>query len=108
MQGTSIPAVEFAKDIFPLWDPNMQQTFFMYGGKWMAKFESPAGLQGNGLFGTSTNQAIVNGSKNVNIDVDDYIFLRPSQSEFVFLQFGDLLAIRNQKMLFRWPILKQS
>jgi len=108
MKGTLLPAVEFAQNIFPLWDPNMQQTYFIYGGKWLAKYESPQGLQGNGLFGTSTNQEIVNSSKNVNLDVDDHIFLRPTQSEFVFLQFGSLITLRNQKIGSQWPILKQG
>ena len=39
MAGIQLPAIEFAKDILPLWDKNMQQTFFIYGGKWMAKKE---------------------------------------------------------------------
>ena len=106
--GTTLPAAEFATDIFPLWDINMQQTFFIYGGKWLAKYESPKGLQGNGLYGTSTNQEIVNGSNLVNLTVDDFIFLRPTQSEFVFLQFGSLITIKNQVINDPWPILKQS
>lgn len=105
MKGTQLPAIEFAKDILPLWDKNMQQTFFIYGGKWLAQFESPKGLQGNSLFGTSTNQAIINGSNNVNIDVDDYVFLRPTQSEFVFLQFGNILTLRNNSIEKTWSIL---
>ncbi|GHE91278.1 alanine racemase [Thalassotalea profundi] len=108
MLGTNIPAIEFAKDLLPLWDPNMQQTFFIYGGKWSAKYESPKGLQSNGLFGSSTNQEIVNASKKVNLQVDDFIFFRPTQSEFVFLQFGNLLALRKQNVIAQWPILKNT
>jgi len=105
MPGTKLPAAEFAQDIFPLWDKNMQQTFFIYGGKWLAQYESPDGLQGNGLFGTSTNQEIVNGSNKVKLNVDDHVFLRPTQSEFVFLQFGDLIAYRQGQLVDKWPIL---
>ena len=108
MKGTKLPAAEFAKDIFPLWDKNMEQTFFIYGGKWLAQYESPYGLQGNGLFGTSTNQEIVNGSNRVNLNIDDHVFLRPTQSEFVFLQFGNLLTLRNNQISNQWPILKQG
>lgn len=108
MQGTQIPAVEFAKDVFPLWDNNMQQTFFIYGGKWLAKYESPKGLQDNGLYGTSTNQDMVNGSSRVKLNVDDHVFLRPSQSEYVFLQFGDIITYRNDQLENQWSILKQS
>jgi D-serine deaminase-like pyridoxal phosphate-dependent protein len=105
--GTLLPTVEFAQNLFPLWDPNMQQTYFIYGGKWLAKYESPQGLQGNGLFGTSTNQDIVNSSKKVDLNVDDHIFLRPTQSEFVFLQFGSLITLRNQHVDNQWLISRQ-
>lgn len=105
MAGTQLPAIEFAKNILPLWDQNMQQTFFIYGGKWLAKYESPKGLQENGLYGESTNQAIINGSSNVNIDVDDHVFLRPTQSEFVFLQFGNIITLRNKTIENQWGIL---
>ncbi|MCW8833968.1 MAG: alanine racemase [Colwellia sp.] len=105
MHGTQLPALEFAKSILPIWDKNLQQTYFIYGGKWLAQYESPAGLQGNGLFGTSTNQAIVNGSEKTNLAVDDHVFLRPTQSEFVFLQFGNIIALRNKTIENQWDIL---
>ena len=73
----------------------------------MADFESPKGLQHNSLYGASTNQAMVNGSNKIKLNVDDHIFLRPHQSEFVFLQFGDLLVVSDGKVVDQWPILKQ-
>ena len=108
MAGTQLPAAEFAKDVFPLWDANMAQTFFIYGGQWLAKYESPEGLQDNGLYGSSSNQDIVNGSSHVDLAVDDHVFLRPTQSEAVFLQFGDITAIRKGQLLASWPILKHD
>jgi D-serine deaminase-like pyridoxal phosphate-dependent protein len=108
MAGTELPAAEGAKDIFALWDANMAQTFFIYGGQWMAKYYSPEGLQDNALYGASTNQSIVNGSANIVLDVDDYVFLRPTQSEAVFLQFGGITVIRKSQLLALWPILKES
>lgn len=104
---TSIPALEGFKRLFSRWDRNMEQTFFIYGGKWMADYESPQGLQKNSLYGTSTNQEMVNGSNKIKLDIDDHIFLRPHQSEFVFLQFGHLLAVKNGKIVEQWSILKQ-
>lgn len=108
LDGTELPGAEAANDVFTWWDNNMEQTFFIYGGKWMAEYESPKGLRGNTLFGTSTNQQIVNGSYKVDLDVDDYVFFRPHQSESVFLQFGDILAVKAGKLVERWPILKQG
>lgn len=108
MDGVNIPTVEKLSDLFEWWDPNQQQTFFIYGGLWMADYESPAGLQRNTLYGKSTNQDIVNASKHVVLEVDDHIFLRPTQSESVFLQFGKILAIRNSKIVAHWPILSDK
>jgi D-serine deaminase-like pyridoxal phosphate-dependent protein len=107
MKGTLLPAAEVAKNVLPLWDPNLQQTYFIYGGKWLADYESPQGLQGNALFGTSTNQQIVNGSYKTNLSIDDFVFLRPKQSEFVFLQFGQIIAVRNKQLVGNWHILSQ-
>ncbi|HUS25289.1 MAG TPA: DSD1 family PLP-dependent enzyme, partial [Candidatus Binatia bacterium] len=76
------------------WDVNQRRTFFIYGGHWMARYESPRGLRPNALFGHSSNQEMANGSPAVGLGVDDHVFLRPSQSEALFLQFGDVLTVR--------------
>ncbi|WDE09882.1 alanine racemase [Thalassomonas haliotis] len=108
MAGTRLPSAEFARDLFSMWDKNMQQTFFIYGGNWQANYESPQGLQDNRLYGQSTNQQIVNGSDKVNLFVDDHVFLRPAQSEAVFLQFGQLKTLRSGHLVDNWPILQQA
>jgi D-serine deaminase-like pyridoxal phosphate-dependent protein len=48
---------------------------------------------------------MVNASNKVPLDVGDFVFLRPHQSEFVFLQFGDLLAMRDGSIQYNWPVL---
>ena len=102
-----IPALDEKSKIFSWWDVNQRQTFFIYGGFWMAEYESPKGLQINNLFGRSSNQEMVNGSNAVGLKVDDQVFLRPTQTEFVLLQFGDILAVRNSKIVDRWPVYQQ-
>jgi D-serine deaminase-like pyridoxal phosphate-dependent protein len=83
-----LPALEETSRVLSLWDPNQRQTYFIYGGSWMAEYESPKGLQFNATYGHSTNQEIVNASPEVGLEVDDQVFFRPMQSEFVLLQFG--------------------
>lgn len=100
----TIPALEGTSRVFSWWDPNQRETFFIYGGNWMAEFESPSGLQSNGLYGRSSNQEMVNGSPAVGLRVEDQVFLRPTQSEYVLLQFGDLLAVRGAKIVETWPV----
>ena len=105
LDGLRLPGPALLGEMWALWDRNRQRSFFIYGGKWMAQFVSPAGMLDNPLFGTSSNQAIVNASTAVDLAVDDYLFLRPTQSEAVLLQFGDLLAVRDGAIEAWWPIL---
>lgn len=100
----NIPALDGKSRVFSWWDANQRETFFIYGGNWMAEFESPQGLQSNELYGRSSNQEMVNGSPAVGLNVEDQVFLRPTQSEFVLLQFGDLLAVRSGKIVETWPV----
>ncbi|WP_181456838.1 DSD1 family PLP-dependent enzyme [Pseudomonas fluorescens] len=102
--AVKIPALEDKSGLFFWWDTNQRETFFIYGGNWMAEFESPAGLQSNGVYGRSSNQEMVNGSAAVGLTVEDQVFLRPVQTESVLLQFGDLLAVRGGKIVDSWPV----
>ncbi|MCH4897495.1 DSD1 family PLP-dependent enzyme [Pseudomonas sp. B707] len=102
--AVNIPALDDKSRLFSWWDTNQRQTFFIYGGNWMAEFESPPGLQSNGVYGRSSNQEMVNGSNAVGLTVEDQVFLRPTQTEAVLLQFGDLLAVRGGKIVDIWPV----
>ncbi|MGE8185924.1 DSD1 family PLP-dependent enzyme [Pseudomonas sp. NPDC086278] len=102
--AVNIPALDGASTVFSWWDTNQRQTFFVYGGNWMAEFESPSGLQSNGVYGRSSNQEMVNGSTAVGLGVEDQVFLRPTQTESVLLQFGDLLAVRGGRIVDTWPV----
>ena len=108
LDGIRIPGLEGLSGLMSLWNPNRQQTFFIYGGKWKAEYFSPEGLIDNPIYGSSTNQIMVNSSHATSLDVDDFVFLRPVQSEFVFLQFGDLITLRKQTIFQTWDILHQE
>ena len=103
--GMQLPVLPAAGKAQALWDPNRAQSFFIYGGYWKAEPVSPAGLKSNALYGRSTNQELLNGSARVKLQVGDSVFLRPTQSEFVLLQFGDLAAVRGGKIVDFWPVL---
>lgn len=105
LDGLQLPGPLPLGEAWALWDHNRRRSFFIYGGKWMASTVSPAGLAANALYGSSSNQSILNASHSVNLGVDDYVFLRPSQSEAVLLQFGELLALRGNRIEARWPVL---
>jgi D-serine deaminase-like pyridoxal phosphate-dependent protein len=92
--------------LLPLWNPNMQRLYFIYGGYWKARVVSPAGVPAP--IYQSTNQSPITTSAKVDLAVDDYMFLRPTQSEHVMLQFGDLLPFANGRLLAPWPVFQQT
>ena len=106
--SVQLAGVEFASGLFAAWNPNRQQAFYIYGGNWQAHYENPPGLKRNPLWGHSSNQEMVNASNRVNLGIDDLIFLRPKQSEFVFLQFGDLVTVRGGQIEDLWPVFHQT
>lgn len=101
-----LPVMQELADIWSSWDPNRQKLYYIYGGYWKAKFVSPPGVP-DPLF-NSTNQAPVSTSNAVDLGVDDYMFLRPTQSEHVMLQFGDLLIINEGHISDQWPVFQET
>ncbi len=93
-------------NFLPWWDPNMRRLYYIYGGYWKARVVSPAGVP-DPLY-QSTNQSPITTSEAVDLQVDDYMFLRPTQSEFVMLQFGDLLVFRSDRLVDTWPVFHQT
>ncbi len=106
LEGTTIPAIERYKGVLNALDRTNKNSYFIYGGYWKAHYHYPFGLKENKLFGASTNQSMVNAPEGSDLAVDDFVFLRPKQSEFVFLQFGKILAIRNHKIVEEWDIFQ--
>ncbi|MBN2078057.1 MAG: alanine racemase [Spirochaetes bacterium] len=107
LEGVTIPFIESFSGLMEAMNPNWQVTYFIYGGGWRADYLSPAGLVDNPIYGFSTNQAIVNGSRRTALRVDDYIFFRPTQSEGIMREFGDIVVVRGGKIEGCWPAFPQ-
>jgi D-serine deaminase-like pyridoxal phosphate-dependent protein len=103
LEQTRIPGIDLGK-LQAMWNPNRERAFFTYGGYWKAEPVSPRGLSTNPLYGRSTNQELFNGSSSVDLQPDDWVFLRPTQSEFVFLQFGDIAVYEAGRVTEQWPV----
>jgi D-serine deaminase-like pyridoxal phosphate-dependent protein len=103
-----VPGLEALTSTRRFLDANTERAFFIYGGHWLAQPESPPGLQYSDLYGRSSNQELLTGSSSVDLRPDDYVFLRPMQSEAIFLQFGDLLAYDGKDIADRWPTFPSS
>ncbi len=103
-----LPGNEWLSGPLNFMDPNTKRAFFIYGGNWLATPLSPPGLEFNSLFGRSSNQELLTGSDKVSLKADDYVFLRPEQSEALFLQFGDIALFDGQKITGFWPTFAVS
>lgn len=108
LDKTLVPGLENFSGLQALLNPNTERSFFTYGGYWKANPESPPGLSTNALYGRSTNQEMLNGSTSVELKRDDFVFLRPTQSEFVFLQFGDIAVFDGRHISSLWPVFQQG
>lgn len=104
LKGARLPALEWTGPLLRGWDQNQTQMYFCYSGNWLAENESPPGLSPHFAY-VSSNQQGYKGSDSVELEVDDFIFLRPTQSEAVLLQFGDLVLLRGDQIVDRWPVL---
>ncbi len=108
LDRTDLPGLESMTGLLRAWDPNAARAFYIYGGYWHANLESPPGLQHNAIWGHSTNQELLNGSADVALEVGDHVFLRPHQSEAVFLQFGDIAVYNDGEIIGSWPVFSQG
>ncbi len=99
LEGVRIPFIEKMPS-------RGRDTLFIYGGKWMAQPCYPEGLSEHATYGVSSNQQMFTVPRDEDVAVDDYVFLRPVQSEAVFLQFGDLCVVRGDRHVGNWPVFR--
>lgn len=104
----NLPGGGVLNDILMAWDPNKRQSFFHYGGRWLADPVYPIGIIHNSLFGHSSNQEGVLGSRKIDLKPNDHIIFRPQESENVFLQFGDIAVFEDGTITEYWPVLQTA
>ena len=112
IKGDLIPFIEFLAGLLEWWDPNNQYSFIIYGGGWAAQLVAPDGLQIQSLTSDPPNQNLVpnqstlNGSKSVQLDIGDYVFYQPVQSDAMF-QFEDILIVRAGQIVDYWNVFNR-
>lgn len=105
-KGIQAPAAEFSGGL--LGAPRRGTALFIHGGNWMAKPVFPRGLDHSPLFGRSSNQDMLTGPATLKAAVDDFVFLRPTQSETVFLQFPKIVIFDGKRISDIWQPLPAS
>ena len=93
-------------DLMQWYDPNMRRLHYIYGGYWKARYVSPPGIP-EPLY-HSTNQEPFTTSAAGALAVGDHAFLRPTQSERVLLQFGDLHVVQGGSLVDRWSVFQDT
>ena len=86
--------------------PHRYKAAFIYGGYWQADYIYPENSQPHALYGRSSNQEMVQIPKHCAVSVDDYVFLRPLQSEAVIPQFARLYAYHEGR-LTAWETFRE-
>ncbi len=105
---TRIPGLESLDALRRAISPATARAFFIHGGRWMADPVDPPRLSYNRAYGRSSNQEMLNGPAATPLAPDDFVFLRPHQSEAVFLHFGDIAVVRDGAIIDWWPPLAVS
>mgnify|MGYP000190876806 CR=1 FL=1 len=77
---------------------------FIYGGNWLASPYYPEQSKRSTILGPSSNQEMYSLPDYCELQEDDYMFFRPSQSEAVFLQFGKIAIYEHGKIINWWPV----
>ncbi|MGH8354886.1 MAG: alanine racemase [Pseudomonas sp.] len=107
-QDGALPYLAGAQGLLQGWDRNRQRAYYLYGGRWPAEPISPAGLGYDGLYGRSANQERLLGSAGTALRVDDWVFLRPQQSEGLLDDFDELRLLRHGRLVGRWTPLRPA
>ena len=102
-QGVRIPYLEWAARLF-----RSRDTLFLYGGRWMSAPVWPGDMAENRLYGLSSNQQMMTAPRTAQAGVGDWAFLRPTQSEAVLAQFGDIRVYENGRISDHWPAYREE
>lgn len=78
---------------------------YIHGGHWLAEPEHPGGFSYAKVIGRSSNQELLVTAAQLHVGVDDFVFLRPTQSEAVMLQFGPIAVISDGVVADWWEPL---
>ncbi len=79
---------------------------FIHGGRWLARPVDPPGLTTDPTL-ASSNQELLSGPVD-NVEIDDLVFLRPTQSEAILFQFPEIVVISDGVVVERWEPLPVS
>ena len=102
LEGVSVPGLESDPTGGAGDTVRRDVTYFIYGGRWMAEPVWPPDLSTHPVYGRSSNQDMFTSPSSTVLNVDDYVFFRPRQTEAVLLQFGDIAVFEEGRIVDTW------
>lgn len=93
--------------LFALLGEDAGAAVFIHGGNWQAAPVHPPGLAYSRAYGRSSNQELLVAGGEAP-ESEAFVFLRPVQSEAIFLQFGAILVYEAGSITGRWPTFAVS
>ena len=102
LKGLSVPGLEEDPTGGAGDDVARDVTYFTYGGRWLADPVWPPNLSTHPVYGRSSNQDMFTSPASTALDVDDFVFFRPRQTEAVLLQFGDIAVFEGGRIIDSW------
>lgn len=107
VKGT-LPYLQSMQPLIEAWNPNRQNAYYLYGGRWPAQPVSPAGLDYDRLYGRSANQERLMGSSGTQLTNQDWVFLRPAISEGLLGDFSEIRLLRRGQLVGRWSTISDA
>jgi len=98
---SQIPGLELLNHL-----PHQYKAVFIYGGYWRTDYIYPEKSRPHVLYGRSSNQEMLQVPAQCDIHVDDYVFLRPTQSEAIIPQFAQLYVYAEGKFI-QWQTFRE-
>ena len=107
LASTRLPGLDFL-DRLPKRRGKSDMALFIHGGHWLADPFHPAGMKQNTIYGRSSNQEMLNVPAGTEVEPDDFVFLRPTQTEAVLMQFGALAVYDGEVLADTWAPMPPS
>ena len=107
LDGVRVPGLDFLEPLTARL-PGGQKTLFIHGGHWLAQPVHPPGAKPNSIFGQSSNQEMLTVPSTSAVEPDDFAFLRPTQTEAVLMQFGDIAIYDDGEIVDTWSVFPAS
>lgn len=98
-----LPGPEWMTSLFRMLGVFGSKGCFLYGGHWLAKPVFPEGMRESKLWGHSSNQQFMALPATCDLHDDDLVFFRPTQSEAVLWQFGEIQLFSEGRIVGSWP-----